>query len=383
MTRLADQIKAIYENEQRSKPPLLTADDLPISYEDITPAWLTAILCKNVPGAIVESLHLGARDTGSSNRRKITVEYNAKGTESGLPTKLFCKATHELANRIVLGVSGGAHCETTFFNHVSPLADIETPRCYFAKYDPRSYNSLIILEDISDKVEEFCSHETRMNRNRVESQLRLLAKLHGRFLDSPELGTVLSTLPTWPEYFIGTQQFGMKEGSNKGFLEAEEVIPARVYRRYDEVWDKTVASAKKHDELPQTFVHNDVHLKNWYCLPNDEMGLGDWQCCSRGHWSRDLAYTIATACTVENRRRWEKELVAYYLDRLAQAGGTRVPFEDAWHQYRQQMLSALTWWTITLAPTPDIPDMQPRDITLEFIRRMATAIDDLDSLDAA
>lgn len=382
MTTLVDQIKAIYEEEQKRQPRPLGADDLPRSYEEITPQWLTAALCKDVPGARVESLQLGERDSGSSNRRKITVHYNATGTEKGLPTRLFCKATHELANRVVLGVSGGALCEVTFFNEISRLVDIETPVCYFARYDPRSINSLVILGDISDRVEEFCSHKTPMNRNRIQSQLRLLAKMHGRFLDSPELGTVLATLPTWPGYFSRTRQFGIEEGSNKGFLDAEEVIPPRLFKRYPEVWAKTVASTERHDQSPQTFVHNDVHLKNWYCLPGDEMGLGDWQCCSRGHWSRDLAYTIATACTVEDRRLWERELIAYYLEELARAGGARVPFEEAWGHYRQQMLSVLTWWTITLSPSPDLPDMQPRDITLEFVRRIATAMDDLGTMDA-
>lgn len=37
---------------------------------------------------------------------------------------------------------------------------------------------------------------------------------------------------------------------------------------------------------------------------------------------------------------------------------------------------------MTLTPGDDLPDMQPRDITLNFIGRIATAIDDLDALDS-
>jgi hypothetical protein len=59
-----------------------------------------------------------------------------------------------------------------------------------------------------------------------------------------------------------------------------------------------------------------------------------------------------------------------------------VSFAEGWNIYRQQMMSALTWWTVTLTPPEGLPDMQPRDTTLEFIRRITTAIDDLDSLDA-
>lgn len=47
------------------------------------------------------------------------------------------------------------------------------------------------------------------------------------------------------------------------------------------------------------------------------------------------------------------------------------------------MLSALAWWTMMLTPAGDMPDMQPRDTAVEFIRRLAIAIDDLGSLDVA
>lgn len=381
MTPLAEQIQSYYDEEQKNKPVPIEETDLPYCYEAITPEWLTKVLCKNVPGARVESLQLGPKDTGSSNRRKISITYNDTGKAAGLQEKVFCKSSHELLNRMLLGTSGALVCETTFYNEIQPLVDIESPRALFARYDPRSFNSLIILEDVSDKVESFCTHETPMNQARVESQMEELAKMHARFLGAPELDTILNKLVTWPEYLWRTRDFGMEEGSNKGFLDAEEVIPPAVYRRYDEVWPKTLASAEKHNQLPQTFVHNDVHLKNWYCLPGDKMGLSDWQCATRGHWSRDLAYTIVTACTVEDRRRWERDLIAYYLEQMAQRGATNISFEEAWNNYRQQMMSVLTWWTITLSPAEGMPEMQPRDITLEFIRRITVAMDDLGTMD--
>jgi hypothetical protein len=112
------------------------------------------------------------------------------------------------------------------------------------------------------------------------------------------------------------------------------------------------------------------------------MGLGDWQCASRGHWGRDLVYTIVTALDVEERRRSMKDLILYYLDKLRASGGPEVSFDEAWQHCRQQLMSVLTWWTVTLTPPPGLPDMQPRDITLEFVRRITIAIDDMDSLDS-
>jgi hypothetical protein len=111
------------------------------------------------------------------------------------------------------------------------------------------------------------------------------------------------------------------------------------------------------------------------------MGIGDWQSSGRGHWARDVTYTVSTALAITERRQLEQDLLRYYLDQLQAAGGPKLPFAEAWDHYRQQLLSALAWWTMTLTPGRDMPDMQPRDTTLAFIERIGAAMDDLDTLD--
>lgn len=383
MNARVEQIQAAYAAEEgHRQDKVFKADDLPLSYEALTAEWLTDALCRDVAGAAVTDFSLGPVDSGSANRRKIALTYNDAGKAAGLPDRIFCKATHDLSNRVVLGISGGAMGEVAFFNHVRPLLDIEVPVALFAGYDASNINSLVIMHDISADVTSFCDHKTEMTRARAESQMRLLARAHGQGYGNPAIVKALENIVTWPEFFIKTLDFGMEAGSNKGFLDGKDVIPAATWNRFDEVWPKTMQSVLMHNDLPLTLMHGDVHLKNWYIAGNGEMGLSDWQCVSRGHWSRDVCYAIASALTVENRRVWEVDLLRFYLDELHAAGGPKIGFDEAWLHYRQQLMTALTWWTITLAPTEDIPDMQPRDITLEMVRRIGTAVDDCASLDA-
>ena len=112
------------------------------------------------------------------------------------------------------------------------------------------------------------------------------------------------------------------------------------------------------------------------------MGLSDWQCMCVGHWSRDIAYALSTGLATADRRAWEKDLIIHYLAELKANGGPETSFDEAWTQYRQQLFGALAWWTPVLSPNPDVPDMQPRDTSLEFIGRMTHAIDDLDALNS-
>jgi aminoglycoside phosphotransferase (APT) family kinase protein len=382
MSSLIEQIQAAYERDTQFNREAVTAQDLPLSFDTITDRWLTAALCRSVPGAEVTGHRLSDTDNGSSNRRKIYLDYNDAGQQAGLPTALFCKATHDLANRIVLGVSGAAETETLFYNTMRPLLEIEAPVGRFALFHPDTCNSMVMLDDLSDSVQSFCNHHTVMTRQRAESQMRLLARVHGACFSNPVLHDRLSGFTSWREYFDNTLRFGMDVGAEAGFAAAEHVIPARLFRRAADVWPATLASVAALHALPHTLAHGDVHLKNWYVAGSGEMGLSDWQCASRTHWGRDLAYTITTALTVEDRRAWERDLLAYYLEHLASAGGAVTDIDTAWTIYRQQLVSALAWWTVTLCPPPGVPDMQPRDVTIEFIHRIATAIDDLDALDA-
>jgi hypothetical protein len=382
LSDLVAQIEACYAREQQSPPrPVYDPAELPRNYEAITAEWMTRVLCADVADAEVTAVDLGVATSGTSNRRHIRVRYNRAGQAAQLPTALFCKATHELANRIVLGVSTGAFSEVTFYRAIRPQLAIEAPRSFYAAIDRTSFNSLVIVEDLTDSVREFCTHTTVMTQARAESQITLLAGLHGRFFGRVDDDPTLRTLADWPQFFGGTLDHGMKEGSTQGFLDAEGLIPARLYRRYDEIWSKTLQSVALH-RAPKTLAHGDVHLRNWYVTAEGGMGLADWQCLHRGHWARDFGYAITTALTVDDRRRWEEGLLRLYLDRLHAAGGPQIPYETAFLAYRQQLLTALTWWTITLHPTPGMPDMQPRDSTEEFVRRIGTAMDDVDSLDS-
>jgi hypothetical protein len=375
-----ERIRAAYARDMKERPKAVRYGDIPIDYDAITPEWLTAILCRGIAGGAVTGLRLGEVDTGTSNRRRIFVDYNVAGRDAGLPPSIFCKATHDLVNRILLS-STGTFSEVSFYNRVRPLLEIDTPEAYFADYDPDSWASIIVLRDIGNEV-EFCTHETRMDRASVESQLDLLARMHGRFLAGSELKGPLSDLFTFRERFAGlTQRHGLRDCCNRGFDAAEAVIPARLFARAGEVWDATLRSVERQAELPETFTHNDVHLKNWFIRTRPAMGLSDWQSSGRGSWARDIAYCISTALEPADRRAWERDLIRFYLDRLAASGAPTPDFDEAFRNYREQLLSVLAWWTMTLTPSADMPDMQPEDTTLAFIGRIATAMDDLETLD--
>lgn len=384
MTVTFDQIVKHYEAEvEHAQTRTLTrADELPLSYEEITPEWLTAILAGDVPGATVLSHELGEEDEGTSSRRHIYLTWNDAGQAAGLPSSVFSKSTMTLESRYLLGMNGGIAAEAVFYNSVLPTLGVRAPEALFAAYDPDSFNSIIVMRDLAGQV-QFGSHELDLTLEQAKSQLRLLATLHARYYDSPELESELGEFNTWEDYFAVTvDAAGFGPACARGFDEAREVIPPALFARADEIWPATLAGVAAHSTLPRTLIHSDVHLKNWYIDADGEMGLNDWQCSCKGNWGRDIAYAISTALTPENRRTWERELIDYYVTQLQDAGITGVDFDLAWKLYRQNLFSALAWWTGTLGQPPEAPKMQPPATSREFIRRITHAIDEVDALAA-
>lgn len=374
-------IQALHDAEMKANRTPLVAADVPLNYEAMNATWLTAALCAEVPGAKVTGFTLGLVDDGTTNRRSLCVEYNNIGKSAALPERIFCKASFGISNRFSLGPVGALEAEVNFYNSVRPHLSIEATDGVFSVVN-EAYNSVIMLRDISDTVTEFCDHETMMTRERAESQMRTLAVLHGSCASNPKIVAEHPKFRSFFDFFHGTKLFGLDAGAKAGFSAAADLIPARTHAREAEVWLATEETVARAGRRAKTLTHGDVHLKNWYVAGNGEMGLSDWQCTTVNHWGRDLSYTLGTALTVANRRAWERDLIALYLDELGRNGGPVANFDDAWTIYREQMLPALAWWTVTLCPAPGMPDMQPRPTAMEFVTRLGTAVDDLGSLDA-
>jgi thiamine kinase-like enzyme len=378
-----EHVTAIYQAEQIARPKARTLNDVPGTYEAITADWLTAVLCRGVAGAAVTDFKIADRSDGSSNRARIYLTYNEAGQRGGLPPTVFCKGAVTLKNRVLMGLATGGFGETMFFLKVRNRLDIETPQHIHAAYDPKSYAYMVVMKDLGPAT-HFCNEKTVISRVHAEKIVETLAKLHGKFFQSPELGSETMPFKTWPQFWnLNLQNFaGWEPACDKAFGMAERVIPPRLFKRRAEIWSATLASVERHNVLPKTLVHSDVHLGNWYIARNGDMGLTDWQVTTIGHWSRDFVYAISTTLSIADRRAWFDDLLRLYLERMTEYGAPRQSFDEALVNVRQQLMTALAYWTITLVPTADMPAMQPPAITYELISRMATAMDDMDTLDA-
>ena len=95
--------------------------------------------------------------------------------------------SENLANRITLAASGAAEGEAIYYNHIRPLLDIESFTGIYAKFDPETFRSLIIMYDMADHV-RFGHHTIEVTKSMAEGMVRTLAGLHGTMNQHPKLG---------------------------------------------------------------------------------------------------------------------------------------------------------------------------------------------------
>jgi hypothetical protein len=384
--RLAAQLGRIAGHVlwERVRPPAVrTASDVPRRPDDATAEWLTRCLCARTPGAAVTGIKMFEGSSGTSTRRRMHVSYNAAGRDAGLPEHLYVKTTTTLTQRLILGLTGIIAVEGLVYDRVLPLLELEVPHGYWHGFEPHSWRTIVITEDVAvTRGARFCSPQTPLTLAQMKDLVGSMATWHGRLWNHPALeGGWLQTTATRYEALSRFLDWGKR--SAIGYRRAGHVVARSVRERPVEVFEAFARSMRLGSEGPMTFLHGDPHSGgNFYETRDGHMGWADWGVCLRGGWGYDYAYLVTGSLPVDRRREWERELLEHYLQQLSLAGGEAPDFDDAWLVYRQQALYPCVGWAAIYGHGPFQPDSQPPEYCLPIIERASQAVEDLDSVAA-
>ncbi|MGH3421200.1 MAG: phosphotransferase, partial [Streptosporangiaceae bacterium] len=342
-----------------------------------------AVLCPPVQGARVVSARTLAGTAGTTTRRTLHLVYNQAGAVAALPQRLFVKSTSSIAQRVMLGLGGLIQGEPRFYGTVRPRLEIEAPASYFGAVDQRSWRSVLLLEDVVySRGASFWDPETRITRAQIEDLLRMTAGWHGRLWDSPLLSSWTWLRSPGDQLRVIDGLLGLADRTPAGTERARAVLPPSLASRRHDLHEAMRRSLTAASQGPMTYLHGDLHVANTYLAADGSVGVCDWQCGLRGSWVHDFAYIVATALETEDRRAWEWELLQFYLEHLAAAGGGTLSPEAAWLAYRGALFYPYFAWIYTLGRSRIQPAFQPDGVSLTLIGRIAAAIDDLGGLAA-
>lgn len=334
---------------------------IPADWDDVTVGWLNARLEHVVPGGRITDAECSWRSDGSNRRAKFALTWDgAPG-----PDVVFLKAE-------------GAHRETharngNLFNEPKLLASgielpLDHPDVYSVIIDEPALDWLVVMEDVSLRGADPRDATRPMTPDQAAAGCRALGRLHSRYagFDDDRLGWVQTWAPT--EGFA----YGLRLRTPTGIERAGNDLPAEVAKlsgdEVVDIWARYVALLHRQP----TLLHADAHVGNTYVLPGDDVGFLDWAVCRRGHWSQDIGHFLQGAITIEDRRSYDRAILADY------ARSTGIDLEEAFTWYRASAAYGLAIWLSTLGTD----GYQSREISLALATRFADAFVDLDCLDA-
>jgi hypothetical protein len=338
---------------------------------------LTAALGTGTPGARVETLDIEIDSRGTTDRARLHLGWNVAGIEAGLPPTAFAKGTSsQLAPRAVVSSFGCHTYETRFFNQIQPaVADLTiTPYISRSGIGGRyvaAFEDLALRGGVT-----FYNADDEAPKEHAEAVIDLLAKLHGRFWESPRFSTDLSWLETYsrrPGYPFMEKMFSYSE---KKFMKQDREVPDSVRRLTKQYVQNQKQLVRVWEAMPQTLCHGDTHLGNTFSNADGTAGIYDWQVFHKMNGLRDFAYFMMHSIPTELRRTEEKNLLRRYLDGLAEAGaGREAPdFNEAFDAYR---LLTIDGWIIIVF-TLVAGGMQPDDRMEVTAVRAINSLMDLD-----
>jgi hypothetical protein len=115
---------------------------VPSSWDEITPNWMSMVLVDRHPGATVKEVTTELRDDGTNRRARLGLTYSAG---SG-PATVFVKAADPAHEELIRMTSGMFH-EPRLFNSSADLP-LEHPMVYAALIDEDAYDFFLVMEDL-------------------------------------------------------------------------------------------------------------------------------------------------------------------------------------------------------------------------------------------
>jgi len=284
-----------------------------------------------------ETFLFGSGQVSTAGRMALDLAYEGEGA-AALPRNVILKVARPDLVALPLYAN-----EVGFYTRLRPElgSGVETPRCVGGIYDPATGTFGLGLEDLRVRGATFSNVETAHSIADMRSLLGSAARLHARYWESPRFAADLG----WVQTHV--------QGELHVLFDQQDLVPALIRQQVADVQFKRelvesigqtpdtlhaqVRRVQAHQaRLPRTLVHGDLHGGNTYRLPDSTGGFVDWQLTVRGFFMHDVTYLLLTALSVEQRRRDERDLLAYYLDCLHAAGVTNAPdLETMFLEYRR------------------------------------------------
>lgn len=335
---------------------------IPASITDVTPAWLSEVMGKQIDQISPQQIGQGVGLMGDIFR--VTLE-----SDEDLPTSVVVKLPSSFEENRQQGIDLGMFdAEIRFYRDLGPMASVGIPQIYHAEIVEGSADFVIVMEDLSHL--EMVDQPVGMSANQAMAAVEVLAKIHAVWWDGVS-GDDYAWIPTMigPRIeFVDQLLIQILPVFLQGFGEFLPDGGREVYELFAGNYlkvNKTLAARS-----PWTLVHQDYRVENLMFGPDGsgEVAVIDWQGIGLGPGSYDLAYILGGSMETALRRTHEEALLQQYHAALTAAGVEGYSLDQLWQDYKLSQLQGGLATAMVTGGTMDLSN----DRGVELVKTMAT-----------
>lgn len=346
---------------------------IPKTVADLTPEWLTGAIdaTGSVVGVVSEPVGVGVGLVGQLHRLHLTWAGDGPAT---IIAKLAAEGEESRFVATVLNMYGREH---GFYTELSPHTRLAHPHCYFSAHDPGTQDSVLLLEDVSERG----TMRDQIAGARVGDAAGIvdaLADFHADWWNSDELGRYEWLKALGDDPYPGAVQLAFGAGwPNVQEQFADECTP-EVVALGDAHVGRTPALFAKLSEPPVVLSHADYRLDNMFIQNDGRPVVVDWQLIDRSVGPRDLAYLVTQSLDIDDPNDYDA-ILDRYIERLHRRD---VDVDPVWarEQYRYGTLMGFTY-PVVAGGSLTVSDPRHLELCRAMLRRCTTALRALDCFD--
>ncbi|WP_026204628.1 phosphotransferase family protein [Actinomycetospora chiangmaiensis] len=343
--------------------------------DEIDDAWLTAALSARHPG--VEVRGVTARPIGAGNVSDtvhLTIDYGTR--PPGAPEAVVAKFRPRSPEVHQHGLGSGAyHREIGGYRAITERGAARIPVLFHVDGDETNIN--LVIEDLTDATPG--NQVAGCGVDEAAAVLTQLARLHATFTPQDP-----ATAPAWPIRMTEAADYWSPSVRRGAALVADRFRDRLPQADLDVV---AAAADIAHDWhlLPQTrltLTHGDPRVDNVlfeHVYGGIRAVLIDWQVTGLRNPMYDVGYFLSGSLDADLRRVHERRLIEDYLRQFGAIAPGYSP-EEAFEDYRTQVLSGLMITTAAVALLPDVE--QVNTLILALLERNCAAAHDWDGIAA-
>jgi len=343
---------------------------IPLTFNEVTPQWLSEVLDANVTSFESEKIGEGVGLMGDIYR----VELNYASNESEMPPSVVVKLPSSFEENRQQGIALGMfEAEVKFYDELGEATGTGLPNIHFASINSGTAEFVIVMEDLCNLT--MVDQAAGMSQRQALAAVRVLAKIHAAWwgkvqtdelewipsMVGPRIEYVDQILPQIYPVFAQTFESGLPEGG------------AELTQLFSQSYLKLNKALA--ERAPWTLAHQDYRVENMLFgdASNDEVVVIDWQGIGRGPGAYDLAYLIGGSMDTELRRMHERDLVDAYHAELLAEGVNDYSAEAAWEDYGFAHLLGGLATSIFAGGTLDLSNERGKELISMMSNRHVTA----------